>query len=201
MRSMTDVEVRFEREDRDGLVPVGTYLSDAARRFGVVFEEPVEEGDEVPGELVEISAGADLLSEPTKTETELFAKHELKGTVRLASHARIEKPGEIVVMTKKKEKVSEEEAKIADEEYRKQFAELPLNQKMSQLMQLEAMALTETLSYVINSPYTIADKLMGVMADFGFKMDQAKRDAAKPKEHKAKGNGAAEEPKEEGKKD
>ena len=192
---MTDVEVRFEREDREGLVPVGTYLSDAAKRFGVVFEKPVDESDEIPGELVEITSGAELLSEATKMETDLLAKNALEGVFRLASHARIEKQGEIVVMTKKKEPVSEEEAKVTEEEYRKQFSDLPLDKKMSQLMQLEAMALGETLSYVINSPYTIADKLMGVMAGFGFKMDQAKRDAAKPEEHKTNGGKPADEAK------
>ena len=58
---MADVEVRFENEEREGLVPIGTYLSDAAKRFGVNFDEPTEE-DELPVDLVEITEGADLLS-------------------------------------------------------------------------------------------------------------------------------------------
>ena len=44
-------------------------------------------------------------------------------------------------------------------------------------MKLEAIALGETISYVINSPFTIGDKVMDVMAEFGFKKEQKAKEA------------------------
>jgi hypothetical protein len=92
-------------------------------------------------------------------------------------------------------KNKEEEAKTVDanEQYRKEFADLPLEQKISNLVQLEAIALGETISFVLNSPFKIAEKVMDVMAEFGFKMDSASRDARRPNEHKTNGAGSGSE--------
>ena len=51
-----------------------------------------------------------------------------------------------------------------------------------------------TLSFVFNSPYTIGDKLMGLMAQFGFRKEAEEREAAKPEEHRSNGNGSSEDP-------
>ncbi len=68
---MNEVEIKFEREDLAGLVAVGTYLSDAARRIGI--ELRTEEFGEKVFAVVTINKGGELLSAPTKIETELLS--------------------------------------------------------------------------------------------------------------------------------
>jgi ferredoxin len=183
-----EVDIKFEREELEGVVPVGTYLSDAAKRFGVRFEKC----DATAGEhycQVMINSGAKLLSPATQAETAYFAERTRRKNERLACQARVEKPGEIVVMTDKKAKevpAPEAPAEDVNEQYRKQFADLPLEKKIANLVQLESMALGDTVSFIINSPFKIADKVMDVMAEFGFKKEEAEREAARPEEHKAK---------------
>jgi ferredoxin len=183
---MNDAEVRFEREGAEGLVAVGSYLGDAAKRFGVRFE-----GECVPGANehfceIEIREGSSLLSVPTNAENEFIESAGLNANWRLACHAKIERTGEIVVMTKEKKAAAEEKDQY--EEYRKRFEDLPLDKKMSELIRLEAVALSETLSYVANSPYTVADKIMDLMAGFGFKLEKEKKEAARPEEHRSNGH-------------
>jgi hypothetical protein len=103
-------------------------------------------------------------------------------------------------MTKEKQ----EEAKPDEdksENYRKEFAELPLEQKITELLKLEAIALGDTFSFIVNSPYKVFEKIGDVMADFGMKLENKAREARKPEEHngkKSETNGstpeAAEEP-------
>ena len=191
---MSDAEVRFKREDAEGLVAVGTYLSDAAKRFGVKFEPECVPAAADHNCAVHILKGGELLSEMTAAEKDA----KLDKGWRLACHAKTEKAGEIEVMTKEKPVTPEEEKEKA-EDYRKRFEELPLEKKMAELVRLEGIALSETLSFVINSPYQVADKIMGFMAEFGFKMDADKKAASKPEEHRT--NGASAEEKVEEQKD
>jgi ferredoxin len=183
---MNDAEVRFERENREGVVAVGSYLSDAAKRFGVKFE-----ADCVPaaGEhfcQVQIVDGSEFLSEKTSAEKDA----DLAKGWRIACHAKIEKAGEIVVMTKEKPAAVKEDKDQA-EDYRKRFEDLPLEKKMAELVRLESIALSETLSFVVNSPYKVADKLMDFLAEFGFKAETEKKESAKPEEHRSNGSNGA----------
>src|SRR5215468_12730592 len=121
---MTDVEIKFEREGLEGIVPVGTYIGDAMRRFGIRDAEPCDARSSSHECVVEIKRGADLLSPLTALETEHFGMKNGKSGRRLACQAKIERPGEIVVMTKKKEKEKKEEPKATEtssDEYRKEF--------------------------------------------------------------------------------
>jgi len=187
---MEEVEVKFAREGRSGIVAVGTYLADAAKRLGIKIEE-----DCVPGEskhccAMIVTSGIDKLSALTKAETEHFSENGRRTNERLACQAKIEKPGEIVIMTD--EKKDNPTAEEATEEYVKNFSDLPLEKKISNLMKLEAIALGETVSYVINSPFTIADKVMDVMAEFGFKKEEEAKKATRPAEETAGEEPAAE---------
>ena len=191
---MKEAEIKFEREDIHGIIPVGTYLAEAARRLGIRFVEPC---DAATGEHhceVEVTAGGDLLSDRTAAETKYFEGKEGTENSRLACQARVEKEGEIEVKTKESETAKEEKKAETEEEYRKRFAELPLDKKISELVQLEAIALSDTLSFVFNSPYTIGDKIMHIMAGFGFKKEEQEREAARPEEHRSNGksNGSEE---------
>ena len=186
---MNEVEIKFEREDRNGIVAVGTYLLDAAKRLGIELES--EEFGETEFFVVKVTSGSELLSAPTKTELELLSAERRGQGERFAHHAKIERLGEISVMTaekKQEEKSTEEEKK---EEYRKEFEELPLEKKIASLLELEAIALSETFSFVINSPYKIIDMAMGVLAEFGLKMEDEAKNETRPEEHKSKDDAKA----------
>lgn len=177
---MEEVEIRFEREGLSGVVAVGTYLIDAAKRLGVKLEGDCDQAGAAHCCSMIVKSGMDKLSALTKAETEHFSANGRRKDERLACQAKIEKPGEVVIMTE--EKKEETGAEEAAEEYVKNFSELPLEKKIANLMKLEAIALGETVSYVINSPFTIADKVMGVMAEFGFKKEEEAKKAARPEE-------------------
>ena len=175
-------EIKFEREDRNGIIPVGTYLSDAAKRLGIDLEG--EQFDEENYNVVKIVKGGELLSAPTKEEKKKLADDKRAKGERLANHAKIERVGEIVIMTTEKkaeEKPREEEIK---EEYRKEFEALPLEKKIASLVELEAIALGETFTFILNSPYKIVGKVMDVMAEFGLKLEDDAKKQTRPAEHR-----------------
>lgn len=175
-------EITFEPSGRSGLVAVGTYLIDAAKRLGV--EMDCEEHEEKQYYVVKITDGADLLSPLTKIENEYLNEDRKTHARRLADQAKIEKEGEITVMVKEKVKPEEPAEEKRAKGQRKEFEELPLEKKVAHLLELEAITIGETFSFIFNSPYKIVDKVMDVMAEFGLKMDNEKKNAARPDEHK-----------------
>jgi len=136
---------------------------------------------------VTIKSGAEFLTAPTKAEIELLSEERRKNGERLSCQAKIGKVGEIVIVTKKKEE--DANAKDINEEYRQEFADLPLEKKIANLLQLEAMTLSETFSFILNSPYKIVGKVMDVMAEFGLKIEDETKNATRPDEHKTEENG------------
>ncbi|MEZ5344609.1 MAG: 2Fe-2S iron-sulfur cluster binding domain-containing protein [Pyrinomonadaceae bacterium] len=184
---MKEVIIKFESEGREGIIAAGSYLSDAARRLGVKITGDCFDPETEHECVMKISAGSELLSSPTQTELEQLSSTARKNGERLACQTIIEKPGEIVIMSvkKKQEETKSEETKAEEkaDEFKKEFEEMPLDKKIASLLELEAIALGETFSYVLNSPYKAVGKVMDVMADFGFKMDKADHDAKRPAEH------------------
>lgn len=184
---MNEIELKFERENRDGIAVAQSYLIDAARRLGVEIScERLGLTDDC---AVTIKEGGNLLSKPTKAELEVLSDERRKKGERLACQTKLEKNGEVVVLTaeKKKEEKTEEEK---SEEYREEFSALPLEKKIADLVRLEAIALGETFNFILNSPSKIVSKVMDVMAEFGLKMDEEAKDAITPDEHKVKENGS-----------
>lgn len=182
---MAEVDIRFEREGLDGIIPVGTYLSDAARRFGIDLGGNCGPGPDLHICEIEITKGGELLSPRTSIEEKFLAERS-DGNIRLACQARVEKEGEIVVMTKEKEEPEKPASSDEDLDYREKFAKMPLEKKIADLVQLEAMAFGETVSYLINSPFALGDKLIGVMSEFGMKLDRSEKEARRPEEHKTR---------------
>jgi len=194
---MPEVHLKFEREDREGVVAVGTYLIDAAKRFGIAFDGECIQNEGLHFCSLNVTVGASNLSPLTSVETEHFAAAGRKPNERLACQVKIDNPGEVVIMTnEKQEEKSKETVDEQNEQYKKEFKELPLEKKISALVQLEAIALGETFSFIFNSPYMVFDKVMDVMAEFGLKKEQQNKQAARPKEHEARetGTGASAEP-------
>ncbi|HXG85407.1 MAG TPA: hypothetical protein VNI84_15405 [Pyrinomonadaceae bacterium] len=179
---MREVELKFEREDVIGIVPPDTYLFDAARRLGVEVEcERRGESDDC---AMRVKKGAEFLSELTEREKEHLTAKRLKGGERLACQVKLEKPGEIVIMTHEKKVEEKPKEEVQTEEYRKQFEELPLEKKIASLLELEGIALSETFSFVLNSPSHIVGKFMDVLAEFGLKLEEDDKKAKRPKEHR-----------------
>jgi ferredoxin len=180
---MDEVEIRFERENLNGVIAAGSYLYDAAKRLGVDVEcERTGESDLC---AMRILQGSELLSDLTKAEIEQLSANRRKNGERLACQAKIEKSGEIIVMTtekKVKEKVPTEEQK---DEFRKEFEAMPLEKKIASLLRFEAIALGETISFVVNSPLKIFEKAVDVMAEFGIKLEKDAKEATRPDEHNA----------------
>jgi hypothetical protein len=99
-------------------------------------------------------------------------------------------------MTKAKTAEEKPAEETKTEEFRKEFEKMPLDQKVASLLELEAITLSETVSYVFNAPYEFAGKVMGVMSNFGRKMEDDTKKATRPKEHKpAEKEAKAESPK------
>jgi ferredoxin len=183
---MEEVEVTFEREGRKGLVATGSYLIDAAGRLGIRFEDVCVQAEGTHFCSVTIRSGADNLSALTQLETEHFSKNGRKNNERLACQAKIEKPGEVIIMTEEKKEETKSENEESDQ-YVKDFTELPLEKKIAKLAKLEVIALGETISYVINSPFTVGEKVLDVLAEFGFKKEQRAKEATRPAEGPAAG--------------
>ena len=183
---MNEAELKFEREGRSGVAVVGSYLIDAARRVGIEVEDECGRLGLCDTCAMTIKQGGDLLSAPTKAEMELLSDERRKNGERLSCQAKIEKSGEIVIMTKEKKKEEKPSAEEKSENYRKEFEEMPLEKKIAELVRLEAIALGETFSFILNSPSKIVGKVMDVMAEFGLKLDEEAKNAKTPHEHKPK---------------
>ena len=188
---MAEVEVKFERENRDGTVAVGTYLFDAARRLGVEVEAECGRVGACDSCAMEIQSGAECLTEPTTAELNELSRERRENGWRLACQAKLEKAGEITIMTKKKKEKEKQKDEEKTKEYRKEFEEMPLEKKIASLVELEAIALGETVSFVLNSPFKIFDIAMGVMAEFGLKLESDAKKQKRPAEHHAEKDGEA----------
>ena len=188
---MSDVVIRFENEDLEGIVPVGTYLSDAMKRFGIRPDEACDQAADEHICSVVIDRGIELLTGMTTIENEYFAIHGRKTNERLACQSKLERAGEVIVMTSKKKGAASEPEAEADksQQYKKEFEELPLEKKIADLVHLEAITLGETFSFVLNSPFKVFDKVLDVMAEFGFKKEEEAHAASRPAEHQEAAEG------------
>lgn len=179
---MKEVEIKLEKEKRSGVVPVGTYLFDAVKRIGVKIEAECGRQGTCDACLLTVTKGREILSEPTKAEMEHLSQARRNKGERLACQAKIEKLGEISIMT------TEPKAKPEPTEFEsfmKNFEKLPLNEKIGKLLELEQIALGDTFNYILNLPYTIGEFVRDKMAEFGYQMEEEEKKAKRPTEHKA----------------
>ena len=185
---MSEVILKIEKEGREGVLAVGSYLIDAAARLGTRIEDEPANNEGLHTCGVVIVSGEEYLSELTETEREQFESHGRKTNERLACQVKFVKPGEVIIMTDDKTKNKKEEDTEAEqkERFRKEFEEMPLEKKIANLVQLEFIAFGETIKFILDSPYKVVDKVMDVMAEFGLKKDEEAKKANRPKEHHEK---------------
>ncbi len=179
---MSDVEIRFLNEGVDGLVAIGTYLSDAVKRFGIRFDEKCDHANGAHNCALVVSTGIDNLTDLTQAEAEHFSRHGRRPNERLACEAKIIRSGEIVIMTNTKQEETKEGAKAPTDNFQQEFDALPLDQKITRLLRMEAVTLSETVAYVVNSPMKVVEKVGDVMAEFGMKLEAEAKKATRPPE-------------------
>lgn len=177
---MNDVELKFEREGIEGVVPVGSYLIDAMKRLGGAIFEPCDHRNGEHRCSVVISSGIPLLSKLTVTETEHFASKGRRTNERLACETKIERPGEIVIMTQEAKSTAKKEP--TKDRFQAEFEAFPLEEKISKLFKMEAVTIGETINYVMESPMEVFSKIGDVMAGFGRKIEEEAKKATRPAE-------------------
>ncbi len=180
------VEITFKIEnqpERNGIVAENSYLWDAAKRLGVHLEAACEGHGTCDTCAVTVLTGAENLSSPTSAEMQHLTDERRANGERLACQTRIQKSGDITIMVK--EKVTAEAEEKKEREWRKDFQDLPFDKKFATLVELEAVALSETFSFVANLPMTLSNKVVDILASFGWKMDKTARQARRPTEHHA----------------
>lgn len=178
------VNIRIEPAGRDGLIAEGTYLWDAAKRLGVRLPAECAGRGECDTCAVIVEQGATLLSSLTEAERERLSPERLAAGERLACQAKVEHGGDLVLravpVTERAETTDE-----ALKDLRKEFRELPLQRKITTLVELEAVTLVQTLSALIEVPFMLGDKVMGLMAVRGRALNERDRKSHRPAEHHA----------------
>jgi ferredoxin len=153
------VEIRFEPDGLSGLVAEGAYISDAARRLGVRFPTECNRKGECSSCLISIVSGAELVSSPTDVEERLLGPERFAMQYRLACLTILERTGDLVVHihpeTEKQHNEKNDPASM-----RKTFGDLPLNQKILMLAQLEALTMNEAMNALIDKPMAAGGKLL-----------------------------------------
>lgn len=175
------VEIKFEPDGPSGLVAEGTYLWKAAKRLGLRLPAECEGRGECDTCAVIVEEGATLLSSLTDSEREHLSPDRLVAGERLACQAKVERGGVVVLRTvTERAETSNETAK----DLSKEFGQLPLKRKVATLAAFEALTLVEALDALIGVPIAIGEKVMDLVAGRGRSLDQRKREAQRPAEHR-----------------
>ena len=152
------VEIKFEPDGPSGLVAEGTLILDAAKRLGFHIPAECEGRGECDTCAVKIINGATLLSELTEGERKQLSAERLAGGERLACQCKAERGGELSLrLVAQTERARTAEEKTAD--LRKEFKELPFERKMSTLIQLETIAMTQALDTIADRSVAFGKKI------------------------------------------
>ena len=178
-----NVEWRTGDEGHGGVIAEGTYLWDAAKRLGVRLPTECGGKGECDTCAVVVEEGATLLSPLTTAERERLSPERLMAGERLACQAKAERGGTLVlrpVPVTEREETTEESVR----DFRKEFSEMPLQKKLTTLVELEATAAFHTLAAVAELPFAAFNKGLEFMAGFGRRMSERERAARRPAEHR-----------------
>jgi ferredoxin len=185
------VNVEFVPDGRHGVVAEGTYLWDAAKRLGLRLPAECEGRGECDTCALIVREGATLLSGLTNAERVRLSPERLAAGERLACQAKVERAGDLVLepvpVTERQETTEE-----LKQDLRAEFREMPLPQKISTLVELEAIAATQTLKAIADVPLAYFEKGLDYVVNFGRTRARREREARRPAEHVA---GAERQPK------
>jgi ferredoxin len=151
------VAITFEDQDLSGLVAEGTYLWAAAKRLGVRLPAECNGRGECDACALVIVQGADLLSPSTAAERNILGPERLARAERLACQTQVNSAGEVLV------RPVAVGADVEDKHrYRKRFRDLPLNQQVSALIEIEATVISEALNTVRGKYATFVGMLLNL---------------------------------------
>lgn len=175
------VNIRFSDREAEGIVAEGTYLWEAAKRMGVRL--PAECGGQGQCDTcaVIIEDGMTLLSGLTDAERERLSPERLVTGERLACQTRIEHGGDLVLRlapATEREPTTEEAVRDLGREFR----DMPLNQKVRTLAELEAVTAYETIKAIAEVPSWIGGKVLDIMAGRGRTLERRERASRRPAE-------------------
>jgi ferredoxin len=152
------VTITFEPSGVTGMVATGTYLIDAAKRLGAPVGAGCMRGKgECASCVVEVTSGAELLSPPGSIEEAFLTPEQLKQSQRLACHAKLEGDGEVVLRVVRRP-ANAASNPHAGKDLTKDFNTLPLQKKISTLLQLEAITVSEAMNAAIDKPLAFGAK-------------------------------------------
>lgn len=148
----------------------GISVTEAARRVG--FQIP-DCGLCDGGCAILIVAGGTLLSDLTDKERALLSPERLANGERLACQCKAARPGELVIrLAIDAESTSAGEEKTRD--LRQEFRELSFESKISTLMQLETIAMTQAFDKITDASISLGKKIFdSVMPDDSAKTDSS----------------------------
>lgn len=188
------VNVEFVPDGRHGVVAEGTYLWDAAKRLGLRLPAECEGRGECDTCAVIVREGATLLSSLTSAERARLSPERLAAGERLACQTKIEHAGDLVLepvpVTERQETAEE-----VKQDLRAEFREMPLQQKLTTLVELEAIAASQTFKAIADVPISYFEKGLDYVVNFGRARARRERQARRPTEHVA---GAQKTPKTDG---
>ena len=178
------VNVEFVPDGRHGVVAEGTYLWDAAKRLGLRLPAECEGRGECDTCAVFVKEGATLLSGLTQAERVRLSPERLAAGERLACQTKIERAGDLVLQPVPVT-VRQETTEEVKQDLRAEFREMPLQQKLSTLVELEAIAATQTFKAIADVPISYLEKGLDYVANFGRSRARRERQARRPVEHVA----------------
>ncbi len=173
------VNLKFEPEGQNGIIAEETYLWDAAKRLGVRLPAECEGRGECDTCAVVVVEGATLLSELTAAERERLSPERLASGERLACQVKVERGGELVLRAVPATERGETKEE-ASKDIRKDFRDMPLEQKLATLVELEAITAFQTIGALANLPFAIFEKGLDLMAIRGRKLSERERAARRP---------------------
>ncbi len=180
------VNVEFVPEGRHGIVAEGTYLWDAAKRLGLRLPAECAGRGECDTCAVTVREGATLLSDLTEAERVRLSPERLAAGERLACQTKVVRAGTLML-----EPLAMPESTEATEEMKQdlstEFRTLPLQQQLKTLVELEAIAASQTFKAIGDGASALFQKGMGVIADFGRARERRQRAAHRPAEHEKQG--------------
>ncbi len=177
-----NIEWKIDGEGRNGIVAEGTYLWDAAKRLGVRLPAECDGRGECDTCAVVVEEGATLLSGLTDAERVRLSPERLAGGERLACQAKVEHPGDLLlraVPSTVREETTEESTKTLREEFRR----MTLKEKLSTLVELEAVTAYQALVRIVDIPFDVFGKGLDLLAGRGRKLSQNERAHKRPAEH------------------
>ena len=178
------VNVEFVPDDRHGVVAEGTYLWDAAKRLGLRLPADCEGRGECDTCAVVVREGATLLSGLTGAERTRLSPERLAAGERLACQTKVERAGDLV-LEPVPVTVRQETAEEVKQDLRAEFREMPLQQKLVTLVELEAIAASQTFKAIADVPKSYFEKGLDYVAQFGRSRARRERHARRPAEHVA----------------